>query len=576
MEGVRLNIGVIGWWRHDNQGDFTILDNMTRGLAPHRVVPIDLPFFVNDDTLRRLNLLDFLILGGGGLFQQIPPSPFDTFDQWGQGLQTPIGAAGVGVDSIPDDYRRSVTALVEQARFFAVRDAASQQIVGHPSVRVAPDLTFLYPMRPPAGDGVPLSDRPVCGVNLRQSPGLDAAQWVSTLKKLPVHLRGVPLSGLGVWQEHAILQQLDAECTAAFHPGLYTGLDLMIGTAFHAVVFAVQAAVPTIAIAYAPKVKRFMTDLGLADYVIEPKDWRRLPELVAQLLGQHDPLSEHLRRRTTALSQEMQRAFADMRRVIEGSSVGSSSRSGPWVSAVVIGTNSEAADRSTVASCLDQTYPNVELIYVGNRLPADSTALTSSARVRVLPGDPAESLGACLNRAFSEASGEYLTWTLGGNLYAQDAFACMVDRLESAPDCDMVYTDYYTLQWAGLLADVYPTDAADKLFRRDVIGPSFLYRRQIANEIGAFDPDTPLPAYNYWLRAHAACRLQPMHARLFYALTSNLDGGGGEAERQVRRQWRSCKPRAEQAFWRIVDSDAVEASVVRPLLAARRKVKGTR
>jgi hypothetical protein len=45
-----VNIGIIGWWRHDNQGDFRILENVTRALAPHRVVPIDLPFTFNEDN----------------------------------------------------------------------------------------------------------------------------------------------------------------------------------------------------------------------------------------------------------------------------------------------------------------------------------------------------------------------------------------------------------------------------------------------------------------------------------------------------------------------------------------------
>jgi hypothetical protein len=569
-----MNIGIIGWWRHDNQGDLTILANMTRALAPHRVVPIDLPFVLTEDALRRLNRLDFLILGGGGLLQRVPPSPFDTFDEWGKRLETPIGAAGIGVDELPDAYRRPVMALVEQARFCYVRDAASQDILGHAKVRVAPDLTFLYPLRPPADNGAHVPTRPICGVNLRSSPGLDAEAWLAMLKRLPVRLRGVPMSGLATWREPAMLRDLDGSCADAFRPDLFAGLDLMIGTAFHAVVFATQAAVPTIAIAYAPKVQRFMADVGLADYVVEPGEPQRVPELVAQVLDRRAQLSDHLRQSTAALSGEAQRVFADVRAAIEA---GASSRahSGPWVSAVVVGTGHEDADRTSLAACLDQTYPNVEIIYVGASLPIADTAPTSpSRRVKLVPGDPAESLGARLNRAFAGASGEYLTWTLGGSFYAGDAFDCMVDRLAREPECDMVYTDHYAVHKAELLADVFPVDVSGKLYRADVVGPSFLYRRRLAESVGPFDPVTPLPAYDYWLRAYTECRLHPMHVRLFYALIGNLHARGCDEERLVRRRWRASKPWAQQVFWRVVDSDAVERWGVQPLLALRRKASG--
>jgi polysaccharide pyruvyl transferase WcaK-like protein len=571
-----VNIGIIGWWRHDNQGDFRILENMTRALAPHRVVPIDLPFTFNEDTLRRLNLLDFLILGGGGLFQQVPPPPFDTFDEWGQRLETPIGVAGVGIDSIPDEYRRSVLALVEQARFFYVRDAASRQIVTHPGVKVAPDLSFLYPLSCPNGAEPPADhNTPVCGVNLRKCPELDAEQWIRALQGLSVHLRGIPLSGLGTWQEISMLRQLDKECVASFQSDLYAGLDMMIGTAFHAVVFAAQAAVPTIAIAYAPKVRRFMADIGLADYAVAPDEWRRLPELVAQLLSRRAQLADHLRRTTETLRQSAQQAFAEIRAAIEASAA-SSLRTGPRVSIVIAATGSDAANRSTLATCLSQTYRDMEVLLVGDDAQTRLMATDATADVRLVSGGPSEDLSARLNRAFAQATGEYLSWTVGGNLYAPDAITCMIDRLQGDPACDMVYTDYYTIHSDDLLADIYPVDFANKLFRRNVVGPSFLYRREFAQAVGGFRPDAPLPAYDYWLRAHPKCNMQPMHAPLFYALTHNLSSHDVETERQVRRQWRANMPRVLRAFWRTLDSDAAAKWVIHPLLAARHRMRALR
>ena len=174
-----MHIGIVGWWHNGNEGDFRILDCMTRALEPHHIVPIDLPFPLNKDSLRRLNLLDFVILGGGGLFQKAPPPhPFQDFDVWGKDLKTPIGIAGVGIDAILPEYRRSMQAFIEQARFFYVRDRASQQIVGHPKVQIAPDLTFLYPLAPPKVSEVSSKDSPVCGVNLRNVPSFVPTPWM--------------------------------------------------------------------------------------------------------------------------------------------------------------------------------------------------------------------------------------------------------------------------------------------------------------------------------------------------------------------------------------------------------------
>jgi len=99
-----MNIGVIGWWNYDNQGDLAMLAALRQGLAPHHVVAIDTGFPANPDTIGRLNWLDFVILGGGTLIPGRPTAPFDTFDQWADQLQCPLGIAGLGVDPVRERY----------------------------------------------------------------------------------------------------------------------------------------------------------------------------------------------------------------------------------------------------------------------------------------------------------------------------------------------------------------------------------------------------------------------------------------------------------------------------------------
>jgi len=568
-----MHIGVIGWWHHDNQGDLAILESMTQALAPHCVISIDSScYYINEDVLQRLNQLDFLILGGGGLFQSIPSRPFDTFDLWGSQLQTPIGVAGLGIDVVQPQYRPAVLALVDQARFFYVRDRTSQRVVGHPKVQVAPDLSFLYPLARTTNTRALSEHSPVCGVNLRKVPGLKFDRWIETLRQLPLRLRGIPFSTFDFFREVQILRQLDGACAAAFDPALYEGLALMIGTAFHSVIFAIQAAVPVIAIAYAPKVRRLMKDIGLECYILEPNEWHRLPELVERALDEHSQLVDYLQETTLVLTKSAQQALSDMRKEIEKTP---SPRTWPCpkVSLVVVGTASATANQTTLKSCLDQTYQNLEVIFTGDGTQMPPMTMPLMSKVKIVPSDTVESLGGRLNRAFAHSTGEYLSWAVAGDFYARDAISCMVNCLQQEPACDMVFTDYYTIRERNRIADVHSVHAAYKLIRRNVVGPCFLYSRKLSETIGPFSYDTPLVAYDYWLKAHRVCRLQPIHIPLFYELTSHESANDRRTECQVRRQWRSTRPWLLRVFWRIIDTDLVEDFIIRPLLAGLRRAR---
>jgi polysaccharide pyruvyl transferase WcaK-like protein len=567
-----MNIGVIGWWHQDNQGDLAILDSMVRSLSPHRIVPIDAPFYINRDVLSRLNLLDFLILGGGGLFQEGPCVPFDTFDEWGKELRTPIGVAGLGIDTLPDRYRPAVHALVDQARFFYVRDQTSQEIIGHPQVRLAPDLTFLYPLNRFAKQVAPAGRTPVCGINLRKLPELDIEHWTEALRLLPVWMRAIPFTTFGPMQEIEILQQLDETCPQACDLARYEGLDLMIGMAYHSVVFAIQAAVPVIAITHTPKVRRLMTELALEQYTLNPGEWHRLPNLVERLLAEHGSLVQHLGEAADRLTIRVQQAMRAMRQEIEGAAP-ASTKGGPKVSLIVVGSSSAGDDRSALDSCLNQTYDNQEVIYLGDndRLARENPA--DERRMKAVEDCSTKSLGDCLNLGLAHATGEYISWIMAGDCYAPDAIACMVDCLQRGPGCDMVFTDYYTVHERGRLADIHPVDSARKLFRANVIGPSFLVRRKLAETAGQFRTDTPLVTYDYWLRAAKANHLKTLHVPIFYQKISNRLIRNPSLEREVRHQWRSSEPWLRRTFWRLVDTATVEDLIISPLLAGLHKAR---
>lgn len=546
MKEVSLKIGAIGWWNYDNEGDRAMLAALRQGLAPHHVVAIDIGFPANPDTVYRLNRLDYILLGGGTLIPGRPASPFDTFHQWNDQLECPLSVVGLGVDAVEAPYWLAVEALLDRAELFYVRDQASRVLLGdHPKVQVAPDLSFAFPL-PACQEATSYDQRSVrCGVNIRQSPRLDPEPWLHVLARLPVTIRAIPLSSFDLFGEDMLLTRLDPRCPARFDASLYREIDIMVGVAFHSVLFAVQAAVPVIAIDYAPKVRHFMEDIGLARYLLAPDQHARLPELVTDVLAHHAAISAEVRAISSTLHQAARENMACVRRQIEQSGP-RHQRTGPRVSIVVIGGADAEKDQRTLASCEAQTYENTAVTQIS---AASQAALNRR-----------------LKQTLAQSDGEYLTWVDGGDWFADDAIEFLVSRMEQQPHLGVGYTDYYVMNSMNLPQGHHTVPGSDKLYRRDVVGPHFLMRRSLLAELQEVPDDSPLLAYSLWLQVSGRSVLAPFHAPLLYSTRAIRSRTLAVQEREVRRLWRQDRPWWVRWLWQSVDSDWFERLVVQPVL----------
>ncbi len=562
-----MNIGVIGWWNYDNQGDLAMLDALRQGLAPHHVVPLDVGFPAHADTLHRLNRFDYVLLGGGTLISRKPAPPFDTFDSWAAGLEVPLGVVGLGVDPILESYLPAVKALIDRARFFVVRDHVSWELLGRTEVQVAPDLTFVYPLPLNREVTGAREGHPLCGVNLRESPRLDPRPWLEVIRGLPVALRAIPLSSFESFDETALLRRLDPGGARAYSPALYEGLDLMIGTAFHSVLFAVQAGVPVIAIAYAPKVRNFMEGVGLGPYVLSTEESERLPDLVDEVLARRSSLAQEVRRIREELHREARAHFRVLRSEVEGRDR-NHVRTGPPVTIMVLSCGNPELDDATLASCLSQTYENRELLFLPRGQGVPLPSLATGQQVRVMRDPLGEE--SRLEQALRGARGAYLSWVEGGDWLAEDAVDCLVHRMEQDPGLDMLYADYWLLSERRVPVGVHHVPDADKLYRRDVVGPCFLVRQRVVDAAGGLPADSPLATYRLWLQMRPRCRFVPFHAPLMYSARQPHSPAVVKRERATRRRWRDDRPRWQQTLWRIIDSDAGERYLVQPVARLRR------
>jgi len=280
-------LGIMGWWGGKNEGDRYILECLTRYLSEDfKVVPLTMPVPSERETLKLINGLDFLLVGGGGLFTNTPPRMFDTFPEWKSQLKTHFGFVGIGIETVAEAYRRTVADIVSSSSFFVTRDRESFELVnGLGNAEMAPDITFLYPRVAESSECI---DR--VGVNLRvwnfdKGRTYDAEAWIEEINRLPVNKIKVPLSFLKGLEDNQAMDRVVGIRRRRFTLDDYACVGSFIGMRLHSLIFAVQNGVPAIGIAYAPKVRRFFNAVGLGDYCLSTTGYGMLNERYHSLMA---------------------------------------------------------------------------------------------------------------------------------------------------------------------------------------------------------------------------------------------------------------------------------------------------
>ncbi len=177
-----------------------------------------------------------------------------------------------------------------------------------------------------------------------------------------------------------------------------------------------------------------------------------------------------------------------------------------------------------INSVLNQTYTNLELVIVDDNSPDDTLEVVKSfndPRIHYLKNEPNLKLPRALNRGFSLARGDYLTWTSDDNIYAPTAIEKMVDTLVSEK-CDFVYADYY--HFVDLDANFQPIaprhirlPSQVQLERYNHIGACFLYTRMLYEKIGDYDPALFLVEdYDYFMRIATLFTMHHRPEPLYY------------------------------------------------------------
>lgn len=177
------------------------------------------------------------------------------------------------------------------------------------------------------------------------------------------------------------------------------------------------------------------------------------------------------------------------------------------VSIVLPTYNGEKYIRKSIESVINQTYIDWELIVIDDCSTDSTNCIVAEYagkddRIKLYKNDRNLRLPGSLNVGFSNASGEYLTWTSDDNIYKTNAIEKMLDILQKNKDCGLVFSRMENIDADGVVKDLsYVPERVEELYYRNIVGASFMYTREVYKEIGDYDPEKFLMEdYDYWLR----------------------------------------------------------------------------
>lgn len=169
--------------------------------------------------------------------------------------------------------------------------------------------------------------------------------------------------------------------------------------------------------------------------------------------------------------------------------------------------NGERYLKTSIESCINQTYQNWQLIIIDDGSSDKSAEIakyyeSKDYRIHYYKNPQNIKLPKSLNRGFSLAEGEYLTWTSDDNYYKPQALRKMINALERRKG-DFVFTACSIIDESGkkISQSSAPEDFYNAIWDYNFIGACFMYTRKVYESIGEYDPEVFLcEDYDYWLR----------------------------------------------------------------------------
>lgn len=170
--------------------------------------------------------------------------------------------------------------------------------------------------------------------------------------------------------------------------------------------------------------------------------------------------------------------------------------------------NGEKYLTESIESVIGQTYQNWELLVVDD-CSTDRSAEIAKAyaakdnRIHYYHNEHNLRLPRNLNKGFSLAKGDYLTWTSDDNRYKPEAIECMVDTLDHYAEIHFVFASYRVIDEMGNETNIVSVneESPHYLVAQNTVGACFMYTRKAYETVGEYNPEyTLVEDFDYWQR----------------------------------------------------------------------------
>lgn len=170
--------------------------------------------------------------------------------------------------------------------------------------------------------------------------------------------------------------------------------------------------------------------------------------------------------------------------------------------------NGEKYMCESIDSVINQTYQNWELLILDD-CSSDNTSniaqeyVKRDKRISYYRNEKNLRLPRNLNKGFSLARGDYLTWTSDDNRYKPTALEKMYDALQKKRKAQFVFASCRIIDGNGKEIEYIMVNERSKkrIVGENPVGACFMYTRTVYEKIGNYNPDlTLVEDYDYWQR----------------------------------------------------------------------------
>ena len=275
---MNKRIGIWGWWQGKNLGDNWILSSMKK-MFGEECIPLDTSIL----NFNNLNL-DFVICGGGGLFVNDIPEPWNNISN----ISVPFGIFGVGTEHGVDLV--DLNKLIKKSSFFYIRDRMTfDKMKLKDESMIISDITFFNPL---SFDGIYGNDILFVWRDKDFDGSLYSKEhwkkyigeytskqrWIENIKKIS--------------SSKIVYSSFDS-CDNSVNP-LIKNVGLIVSQRYHGIIAAIQKGIPCIALDICPKIRAIMDESGLGDFCIKISQVDKFSSLYERCMNEKDNIREKM------------------------------------------------------------------------------------------------------------------------------------------------------------------------------------------------------------------------------------------------------------------------------------------